>query len=341
MDSVVGESRYVKARSLNSGSFGFVELATDKATGHRVAIKFIPRGDKINKYVLSEILNHSRLRHPHIVNFREVFLTPKYLAIVMDFVPGGDMFDHVLQRNGLSEDNARWFFQQLIVGVDYLHKMGVAYRDIKLENTLLDNSPRPLVKICDFGYSKHAKFQSAAGSRVGTPAYLAPEIILNTNGSTYDGRIADIWSCGVMLYVMMCGGYPFERPGDSTEPNRLTRMMQRILKVDYEFPEHVRPSPECEDLLSKILVLEPTKRATLKGIQEHPWYQKNLPQGVLNMNDRLPPPRPGHTAAEITAIVTEAQVGDKKDEIDKDEYVDDYLAASKDMATEEWGTNSI
>ena len=103
----------------------------------------------------------------------------------------------------------RWFFQQLIVGVDYLHRMGVASRDIKLENTLLDGSPRPLVKICDFGYSKHEKFQSAPGSRVGTPAYLAPEVIMTTKGQTYDGKVRTV--CLMPTYCVhggLCnGGY--------------------------------------------------------------------------------------------------------------------------------------
>ena len=105
-------------------------------------------------------------------------------------------------------------------------QQGVVNRDIKLENTLLDSSPRPLVKICDFGYSKHEKFQSAPGSRVGTPAYLAPEVILTTRGKTYDGKVADIWSCGVMLYVMLVGAYPFERPEDKHDNQKLQKMIQ-------------------------------------------------------------------------------------------------------------------
>lgn len=98
------------------------------------------------------------------------------------------MLEFVKKKNGLNEGEARWFFQQLIVGLDYCHQMGVASRDIKLENTLLDGGPWPLLKICDFGYSKHEQFNSKPGSRVGTPAYLAPEVILNKRGQTYDGK---------------------------------------------------------------------------------------------------------------------------------------------------------
>lgn len=187
--------------------------------------------------------------------------------------------------------------------------MGVASRDIKLENTLLDGSPRPLLKICDFGYSKHEKFQSAPGSRVGTPAYLAPEVIMTTKGQTYDGKVADIWSCGVMLYVMMVGAYPFERPEDKADAQKLQKMIQRILKVEYQFPPHVRASSDLRDLLSKILVPDPSKRITIAEIQQHPWYLKDLPPGVAEMNDNLPAgPGPGvQSAEEIAAVVREAQ----------------------------------
>ena len=95
-----------------------------------------------------------RLRHPHIISLKEVFLTEQHLVLVMEYAAGGDLFSYVQRRRRLGEDDARWFFQQLICAVDYCHKMGVANRDIKLENTLLDGSPRPLVKLCDFGFSK-------------------------------------------------------------------------------------------------------------------------------------------------------------------------------------------
>lgn len=164
------------------------------------------------------------------------------------------MFEYVVRKGGLRESEARWFFQQLIVAVDYIHRMGVANRDIKLENTLLDGSPRPLIKICDFGYSKHEKFQSAPGSRVGTPAYLAPEVIMTTKGKTYDGKVADIWSCGVMLYVMLVGAYPFERPEDKADPQKLQKMIQRILRVEYDFPPGMKLSPELKDLMTQLLI---------------------------------------------------------------------------------------
>lgn len=324
-----GHPRYEKIRDLNSGTFGFVQLARDKQSGELTAIKFIERGDKVTKYVEREIDNHRCLVHPHIVQFKEVFLTSNHLGIAMEFAPGGDMFEYVVKKNGLREDEARWFFQQLIVGLDYCHRMGVVNRDIKLENTLLDASPRPLVKICDFGYSKHEKFQSAPGSRVGTPAYLAPEVILTTRGKTYDGKIADVWSCGVMLYVMLVGAYPFERPEDKHDNQKLQKMIQRILHVDYTIPAHVRISDECRDLLKKILVANEKERITVDGIYNHPWYCKNLPPGVREMNDRpAPTPEGMQTQEQIHKLIADARrVGSAAPGAyqETDEYIDDAM----------------
>jgi serine/threonine-protein kinase SRK2 len=320
-----------------------VELCADRATGQQVAIKFIERGDKVTKYVEREILNHRMLLHPHVVQFKEVFLTPRYLAIAMEYVPGGDMFEYVVRKGGLKESEARWFFQQLIVGVDYLHRMGVASRDIKLENTLLDGSPRPLLKICDFGYSKHEKFQSAPGSRVGTPAYLAPEVIMTTKGQTYDGKVADIWSCGVMLYVMLAGAYPFERPEDKHDTQKLQKMIQRILRVEYDIPAGVKASKELRDLLSRILVADPASRAPIADIQAHPWYQKDLPPGVAEMNDNLPSPGPGvQTVEEITRIVAAAQAPPAGPAgWENDEFIDSTMDAEQfENQYDEWGAGT-
>jgi len=300
-----GHSKYEKVRDLNSGTFGFVQLARDRRTGELLAVKFIERGEKISRYVEREILNHRCLHHPHIVRFKEVFMTPDYLAIAMEFAAGGDMFEYVVKKNGLREDEARWFFQQLIVGMDYCHNLGVVNRDIKLENTLLDASPKPLLKICDFGYSKHELMHSQPKSKVGTPGYIAPEVILNKH---YDGKIADIWSCGVMLYVMLVGAYPFERPEDKGNPQKLQAMITRILKVEYTIPSYVKISDECRDIMTRILVADPDTRITVQGIKQHPWFLRDLPPGVAEMNNHLPSSDPDlQSVEEIERIVREAQ----------------------------------
>ncbi|KAF2581107.1 hypothetical protein F2Q68_00004026, partial [Brassica cretica] len=171
---------------------------------------------------------------------------------------------------------ARYFFQQLICGVDYCHSLQICHRDLKLENTLLDGSPAPLLKICDFGYSKSSLLHSRPKSTVGTPAYIAPEVLSRRE---YDGKNADVWSCGVTLYVMLVGGYPFEDPDD---PRNFRKTIQRIMAVQYKIPDYVHISQECKHLLSRIFVTNPAKRITLKEIKKHPWFLKNLPKELTD-----------------------------------------------------------
>uniref|UniRef100_A0A6N2MH13 non-specific serine/threonine protein kinase n=1 Tax=Salix viminalis TaxID=40686 RepID=A0A6N2MH13_SALVM len=132
--------------------------------------------------------------------------------------------------------------------------MQICHRDLKLENTLLDGSTAPRVKICDFGYSKSAVLDSQPKSTVGTPAYIAPEVLLKKE---YDGKIADVWSCGVTLYVMLVGAYPFEDPDD---PKNFRKTIGRILSVHHSIPDHIRVSVECKHLLSRIFVANPEKK---------------------------------------------------------------------------------
>lgn len=254
-------------------------------TGRTVAIKFLQRGDKIQRYVAREIVNHKSLRHPHVVQFYEIFLTEQFLAIVMEYADQGDLFLFVQQRVRLREDLARWIFQQLVFGLDYCHRRGVANRDVKLENVLLQSGHRlPLVKLCDFGYSKHEDWDSAARSRVGTPDYMAPEVVKTRDGA-YDAKTSDIWSCGVVLFVMLVGQYPFSRNEDNrvNEDARQRRVLNRIMNLDFHLPNDL--TAECRDLIKKILKDDPAQRITIKDIMQHPWYKVGLPPNALTMND--------------------------------------------------------
>lgn len=259
-------ARYRKVKDLNEGTFGFVQLALDLQTNSQVAIKFIERGGGVSKSVLREILNHRLcVVHPNIVQFREVFLSPQHLAIVMEFAGGGDMFEYVLTHKqptpgqGLPEDAARWFFQQLMLALEFCHELGIANRDIKLENSLLDTEkPLPNIKICDFGYSKNEFVDSRPKTVSGTPDYIAPEVLLHDQ---YDGKTADIWSCGVMLYVMLTSVLPFAKRGDERTNNlvRLQQMFPRIVNAEFQAPWHV--SQECLHLLRAMLTADPSKRS--------------------------------------------------------------------------------
>ncbi|XP_038901235.1 serine/threonine-protein kinase SRK2I isoform X1 [Benincasa hispida] len=337
--------RYDFVRDIGSGNFGVARLMRDKHTKELVAVKYIERGDKIDENVQREIINHRSLRHPNIVRFKEVILTTTHLAIVMEYASGGELFERISNAGRFSEDEARFFFQQLISGVSYCHAMvlellyassiliiffckilsskgsgkfvfyffyllllvkQVCHRDLKLENTLLDGSPAPRLKICDFGYSKSSVLHSQPKSTVGTPAYIAPEVLLRQE---YDGKIADVWSCGVTLYVMLVGAYPFEDPD---EPKDFRKTIQRILGVQYSIPDCVQISPECRHLISRIFEADPATRITIPEIKNHSWFLKNLPSDLMDENTMgnqfEEPDQPMQSLDAIMQIIAEATI---------------------------------
>ncbi|KAM5575606.1 serine/threonine-protein kinase SAPK2 [Rosa sericea] len=263
--------RYEIVKDIGSGNFGVARLVRDKWTRELFAVKFIERGQKIDEHVQREILNHRSLKHPNIVQFKEVLLTPTHLAIVMEYAAGGELFGRICNAGRFSENEARFFFQQLISGVSYCHSM-----------SLLQSQPK---------------------STVGTPAYIAPEVL---SKKQYDGKIADVWSCGVALYVMLVGAYPFEDPDD---PNNFRKTINRIIGVQYSVPDHVQVSIECRHLLSQIFVENPEKRITIAGIKNHPWFLKNLPielmeGGSWQSNDVN---IPSQSTEEVLSIIQEAR----------------------------------
>ncbi|XP_076881010.1 serine/threonine-protein kinase SRK2G-like isoform X2 [Bidens hawaiensis] len=182
---IVAMDKYEVVKDLGAGNFGVARLMRHKETKELVAMKYIMRGSKIDENVAREIINHRSLRHPNIIRFKEVVLTPTHLAIVMEYAAGGELFDRICTAGRFSEDEARYFFQQLISGVSFCHSMQICHRDLKLENTLLDGSRAPRLKICDFGYSKSSLLHSRPKSTVGTPAYIAPEVLSRRE---YDGK---------------------------------------------------------------------------------------------------------------------------------------------------------
>uniref|UniRef100_A0A1J3DJQ9 non-specific serine/threonine protein kinase n=1 Tax=Noccaea caerulescens TaxID=107243 RepID=A0A1J3DJQ9_NOCCA len=291
--------RYEIVKDIGSGNFGVAKLVRDNSSKELFAVKFIERGQKIDEHVQREIMNHRSLNHPNIIRFKEVLLTATHLAIVMEYAAGGELFDRICSAGRFSEDEARFFFQQLISGVSYCHSLQICHRDLKLENTLLDGSAAPRVKICDFGYSKSGVLHSQPKTTVGTPAYIAPEVL---SKKEYDGKIADVWSCGVTLYVMLVGAYPFEDPSD---PKDFRKTIGRILRSQYSIPDYVRVSDECKHLLSRIFVANPEKRITMEEIKNHSWFLKNLPvemsEGSLRVNN------PSQTVEEVVWVIEEAR----------------------------------
>nr|BAK01400.1 predicted protein [Hordeum vulgare subsp. vulgare] len=330
---MVGMEKYELVQETGLGNIAVIKLMRNRDTRELVAVKFIARGDKIDENVFREIVNHRSLLHPNIIRFKEVVLTPTHLGIVMEYAGGGELFERVCDAGRFHEDEARYFFQQLVCGVSFCHAMQICHRDLKLENTLLDGSPAPRLKICDFRYSMSSvqyiapKYQniehctrkmymqssvlhSRPKSTVGTPAYIAPEVLSQRE---YDGKHADVWSCGVTLYMMLVGGYPFE---DTRHPKNFRKTIAQIMSAQYEIPEYVQISPSCRNLLSRIFIADPSKRITMAEIKAHPWFLKNLPRELKEEAQQAYYNR-GHTndalkysaqsVEEIMKIVEEAQ----------------------------------
>ncbi|RKP36596.1 kinase-like domain-containing protein [Dimargaris cristalligena] len=257
---------YTIIKTLGTGSFGKVKLGVHSQTGHNVALKMISRSqiDKADMVgrVKREIQYLQLLRHPHIIKLYEVIMTPTDCIMVIEYA-GGELFNYIVERGRMSESEARRFFQQIISAVDYCHRHKIVHRDLKPENLLLDKYDN--VKIADFGLSNFMSDGEFLKTSCGSPNYAAPEVI---NGHFYSGPEVDVWSCGVILYVMLCGKLPFD---DESIP----QLFKKISSGVFSMPSYL--SAEVKELLTRMLVVKPLERATITEIRQHPWFLRNLP----------------------------------------------------------------
>ncbi|KAI8477398.1 MAG: kinase-like domain-containing protein, partial [Monoraphidium minutum] len=293
--------RYEIVRMLGKGSHGCVQLCRDlqSPTGEVCAIKLLPRGwdPRQSKYVERELLNHQELSasaHPHIVEFREVFLTPSHLCVVMEYVEGENLHQFLTNTGGrTSEALARFLFQQVVLALDFCHRKGKVSRDVKLANTLLALAPGrlPLVKLCDFGFSKDTLLHSAPASQVGTALFVAPEVMHNFANQPYDGAKADVWSCGIVLFILLFGRHPFLRPEDTPLPEQqqMLALFTRTRRDEFamQAAEVAAVSAACADLLTRMLQTRPERRYSMADILAHPWFREGLPEGAGLMNAQL------------------------------------------------------
>ncbi|KJE95448.1 CAMK/CAMKL/AMPK protein kinase [Capsaspora owczarzaki ATCC 30864] len=269
--------QYVLGATLGVGSFGKVKRARHEFTGHEVAVKILNRNkikslDMVSK-IRREIQYLKLFRHPHIIKLYEVISTPTDIFMVMEYVSGGELFEYIVKHGKLSEKDARRFFQQIISGVHYCHKHMVVHRDLKPENLLLDSNLN--VKIADFGLSNMMTDGDFLKTSCGSPNYAAPEVI---SGKLYAGPEVDIWSCGVILYALLCGKLPFD---DEFIPN----LFKKIKGGIFSLPSHL--SDQTKDLLSRMLHVDPLKRATLEEIISNPWFVQNLPAYLFPAADAI------------------------------------------------------
>ena len=261
-------NRYELGRLLGQGTFAKVYYARNLKTGQSVAIKVIDK-EKIVKVGLEdqikrEISIMKMVRHPNVLQLYEVMATKSKIYHVMEYAKGGELFKKVA-KGKLNEEVAWKYFRQLIDAVDFCHSRGVYHRDLKPENLLLDENDD--LKVSDFGLSAIAECKHQDGllhTTCGTPAYVAPEVI---NKKGYDGAKADIWSCGVILFVLLAGNLPFHE-------SNLIEMYRKISKAEFKCPNWF-PS-DVRRLLRKILDPNPSTRISIAKIKESSWFRKGL-----------------------------------------------------------------
>nr|XP_020639579.1 serine/threonine-protein kinase SIK1 isoform X1 [Pogona vitticeps] len=252
-------------KTLGKGNFAVVKLARHRVTKTQVAIKIIDktRLDPSNlKKIYREVQIMKLLNHPHIIKLYQVMETKDMLYIVTEFAKNGEMFEHLTSHGHLSESEARKKFWQILSAVEYCHSHHIVHRDLKTENLLLDANMN--IKLADFGFGNFYKSGEPLSTWCGSPPYAAPEVF---EGKEYEGPHLDIWSLGVVLYVLVCGSLPFDGPN-------LPSLRQRVLEGRFRIPYFM--SQDCETLIRRMLVVDPTKRITIAQIKQHKWMQADL-----------------------------------------------------------------
>ncbi|KAL3468213.1 hypothetical protein BJX64DRAFT_273702 [Aspergillus heterothallicus] len=298
--------QYILGQTVGEGEFGKVKLGWKRDGSVEVAIKLIRRESLGNNpsrlpKIYREISILRDLSHANIVRLHEMVETDRHIGIIMEYASGGELFDHILRNKYLKDNAARRLFAQLVSGVGYLHKKGIVHRDLKLENLLLDRNRN--IIITDFGFantfdandelSEEIEYNltnkefvkrmrldktNAKGMRrgdlmqtsCGSPCYAAPELVVSD--SLYTGRKVDVWSCGVILYAMLAGYLPFDDDPANPDGDNINLLYKYIVTTPLTFPEYV--TPHARDLLRRILVPDPRKRADLFEVARHSWLSE-------------------------------------------------------------------
>ncbi|XP_077143755.1 serine/threonine-protein kinase MARK2 isoform X18 [Ranitomeya variabilis] len=254
----IGNYRLLK--TIGKGNFAKVKLARHVLTGKEVAVKIIDK-TQLNSSSLQKLFREVRimkvLNHPNIVKLFEVIETEKTLYLVMEYASGGEVFDYLVAHGRMKEKEARAKFRQIVSAVQYCHQKFIVHRDLKAENLLLDSDMN--IKIADFGFSNEFTFGNKLDTFCGSPPYAAPELF---QGKKYDGPEVDVWSLGVILYTLVSGSLPFDG-------QNLKELRERVLRGKYRIPFYM--STDCENLLKKFLILNPSKRGTLEQIMRDRW----------------------------------------------------------------------
>jgi len=274
------EDKYELGQELGRGGFSIVREGKNRINGEKVAVKFIEKkfvDQEELKLLQREIDIMARVQHRNVLRLFEIFDTDHKLSLVMELVNGGELFYKIVDKGSYSEVEARDIVRQLVEGVDYLHNQGIAHRDLKPENLLCcETEEGVVIKIADFGLSKAFSGESALETSCGTPDYAAPEV-LRMDGA-YDKSV-DLWSIGVITYVLLCGFPPFYGKSQA-------QLFEKILNADFDFPEPewTQISAEAKDFINHLLVLDVKQRYNTKQCLDHPWLKALASSITANIN---------------------------------------------------------
>ncbi|KAI7889257.1 kinase-like domain-containing protein, partial [Mucor mucedo] len=273
---------YTLTKTLGKGSTGKVKLAIDTESDKKMAVKIVSRkimkseSDNKDEKVKTEIRREIRtvreasmmllLDHPYIVRVEEMILVDDFYYIFMEHVDGGQLLDYVISHGKLKEKQARHFSRQIASALDYCHHNSIVHRDLKVENILISRAGN--IKIIDFGLSNLFSPRSHLSTFCGSLYFAAPELL---HGRVYTGPEVDVWSFGVVLYVLVCGQVPFDDP---TVYGLHKKVKQGLL----EFPSHLTSG--VKDLIQRMLITDPQKRATMSQLMSHPWMTKGFDEPI-------------------------------------------------------------
>ena len=277
--------KYEFIKTIGKGTFGKVKLALHKLTEEKVAIKILEKA-KIKKKkdyerIEKEIKYMKMLNHPNIVKIYEIIEDDDNYYIAMEYISGGELFNYIVKNKHLEENEASFFYSQIVHIIQEIHKHKICHRDLKPENLLLTQNKT--IKLIDFGLSN--QYKTLLSTPCGSPCYASPEVI---KGLKYSGLAIDLWASGIILFSMLCGYLPFDDKNN-------TKLFKKILKCKYEFPDEKKIiiSENAKDLIKKILRLNPEKRISLDEILEHPFlvygnkkYKERINMDI-NKQDKL------------------------------------------------------
>lgn len=263
--------QYDIKQKLGTGSFAVVKMGIRKSDGAKFALKIVKKKN-LNQEELATINEEVeimyKIEHENIVQLEEIFDTPKNLYMVLELLTGGELFERIVDKGQYSERQASQLIRDIATAIKYLHSVGIVHRDLKPENLIYRNEDDDsAIKITDFGLAKYLEGSDAQMTTAcGTPGYVAPEILKN---DPYD-KAVDLWSLGVILYILLCGFPPFY-------DENAAGLYSQIKRGEYDFPEPYWTdiSDQAKDLVSKLLTVDPAKRCTTSQLLAHPWVAQN------------------------------------------------------------------